>query len=60
MQKNLEAFLKCDKIQKKYFKVKKILKKLIDVDGDYKRSTEIIWKTKFPLKKKILLSLCCS
>lgn len=46
---------------KKYFKVKKILKKLIDVDGDYKRSTEIIGETKFPLKKKkILLSLCCS
>lgn len=42
MRKNLEAFLKCDKIQKNILKLKKILKKLIDVDGDYKRSTEII------------------
>lgn len=46
---------------KKDFKVEKnSLKKLIDVDEDYKRSTEIIWETKFPLKKKFWLSLCCS
>lgn len=52
MGKNLEAFLKCDKIQKKILKLKKFFKKLIDVDEDYKRSTEIIWETKFILKKK--------
>lgn len=41
---------------KKDFKVEKnSLKKLIDVDEDYKRSTEIIWETKFPLKKKIFV-----
>lgn len=58
----LKSALKCDKDQNilKFLK-KSLKKKIIDVDKGYKRLTEIIWKTQFLLKQKIvLLSLCCS